>query len=117
VVPLLADEHIPPALVEGARARQPALNIIYVQDATLGGTLDPDLLEWAAANNRAVVTFDRNTLVAAAFSRINAGRPMTGVIVIDDQMPIARAIDELLIVAECSLSNELHGRVVFIPLR
>src|SRR5262245_37423312 len=97
--------------------RQPALDIVAAKDAGLRGTADPDLLEWAAGQGRAIITFDRNTLTAAAYERIDAGEFMAGVVVVDDQMAIAQAIDELLIVAECSRDDELHGQVWYVPLR
>jgi hypothetical protein len=97
--------------------RQPALDVITVQDAGLRGMLDPDLLEWAASQDRTIVSFDRNTLTAAAYERIARGEFMAGVVIFDDQMAIGQAIDELLIIAECSRDNELHGRVWFVPLR
>ena len=117
VLTLLVDEHVPPALVQGLTKRQPALNIVSVQDLGMRGTLDPDLLEWAANANRVIVTFDRNTFPAAAYERIAAGELVVGVIVVDDQMPIGEAVDDVLIVAECSRDDELHGQVWYVPLR
>jgi len=98
-------------------SRQPALDVMSVQDAGLRGTLDPDLLALAAAQGRVIITFDRNTLTAAAYERIARGEFMAGVVVVDDQMGIGQAIDELLIIAECSRDNELHGQVWYVPLR
>jgi len=117
VLALLVDEHVPPALVLGLTKRQPALDIVSVPDLALRGASDPDLLELAARVNRIVVTFDRNTLVAAAYERIAAGETVAGVIVVDNQMSIGQAIDEILIIADCSRDDELEGQVWYVPLR
>jgi predicted nuclease of predicted toxin-antitoxin system len=42
--------------------RQPDLDIVRVQDVGLAGVGDPDILAWAAANDRIILTQDRATL-------------------------------------------------------
>jgi hypothetical protein len=127
VLQLLADEHIDPALVRALRARRPDLNVVRVHDVGLRGAADDDLLAWAAgedppavpgaspAEPRVLVTHDRNTMPGFAYDRVRAGRPMTGVIVVDDRLPPGRMIDELLIVAVCSTAEEVREQVLFVP--
>lgn len=125
---LLADEHIDPLLVRGLRSRQPGLDIVRIHDVGLRGAADEDLLAWAAgeappgvpvaapAEARVLVTHDRNTVPGFAYQRVRVGQPMTGVIVVDDRLPLRRMIDELLIVAVCSAEDEVRDRVLFVPL-
>jgi predicted nuclease of predicted toxin-antitoxin system len=116
VVKLLADEHIWPGFVAGLRVRQPALDIVRIQEMGLSGTDDRDLLVWAAAEDRAIITHDRNTFPDFAYERVRAGEPMAGVIVVDDQMEIGQALDEIEIIAACSHDDELRNSVVYVPL-
>jgi hypothetical protein len=41
---------------------------------------------------------------------------MPGVIRVPDVMPFAQAIDDILMVAECSREGEWEGRVLHLPL-
>lgn len=116
MIRLLADEHISWALVNALRARCPQLAVVRVQDAGLSGADDRDLLAWAAAEGRAMLTHDRNTLPGFAYDRVRAGEVMTGVVVVDDQLAVGAAVDDLEILASCSRDDELNDRVVFIPL-
>ena len=56
------------------------------------------MLVWAAENDRIVLTHDRATLPNFAFGRVVAGEAMPGVFVINDRMPVGRAIEELVLV-------------------
>ena len=51
-VRFLADEDFHAGIVNGLRAREPAIDILDVKTAGLRGTLDPDLLELAAHQYR-----------------------------------------------------------------
>ena len=55
---LLADENLILAIVLGVRRLRPDINLVRVQDVGLEGSEDVDLLEWAARENRIVVTHD-----------------------------------------------------------
>ncbi|HYU17699.1 MAG TPA: hypothetical protein VEQ11_03305 [Chloroflexota bacterium] len=41
---------------------------------------------------------------------------MPGVFVVRQALPIRRAVDEILLVAECSLEGEWEGQVRYLPL-
>lgn len=113
---LLADEHIDPDLVRGLLARQAELDIIRVHDIGLLGTDDRDILARAAADDRILITHDRNTVPGFAYERVRAGQPMPGVIIVDDRLPLGQAIDQLLIVAVCSLPAEWTNQVIYVPM-
>jgi predicted nuclease of predicted toxin-antitoxin system len=113
---LLSDENFNADIVRGLLLRRPELDLQTVQDAGLGETGDPIILEWAAANNRILLTHDRATMPDFAYARVLAGQPMPGVFVLNDRMPVRQAIDELLLVEECSEQVEWAGLVVHLPL-
>ena len=113
---LLADENFNGDIVRGLLLRQPDLDIVRVQDVGLVGADDPDVLAWAAENNRLVLTYDRATMSDYAYERIEAGEEMAGVFILNDRFPIGRAIDEILLMIACSEQAEWNGRAVHVPL-
>ena len=113
----LADENFNNRIVRGLLLREPELDVLTVQDADLSGAVDPDVLEWAAAEGRLLLTHDRETVPGFAFERVDAGQPMPGVVVADDDIPIGAAIDDLLLIALCSDEGESEGQVLYLPLR
>jgi hypothetical protein len=51
-----------------------------------------------------------------AYERVAAGRPMPGVFEADQSIPIGHAIEDLILIVECSLPDEWEGRVIHLPL-
>lgn len=94
---LLADENFNGDIVRGLVLRQPDLEIVRAQDVGLAGAEDPDILAWAAENNRIILTHDR-------------------VFILNDRFPVGQAIQELLLVVACSTQAEWSGRAVHLPL-
>ena len=113
---LLADENSNGDIVRGLRLRQPDLDVVRVQDVDLAGADDPDVLAWAAENDRIVLTHDRATMPDYAYAGVDAGKKMPGVFVLHDRFPVGRAIQELLLMAVCSEQSEWSDRVVYLPL-
>jgi len=94
----------------------PDLDIVTVQEAGLAGMEDPDILEWAASQNRVILTHDVNTMTAHAYRRIADGLKMTGVAAISRFHSIGELIKEILLIAECSEPVDWINRVAFLPL-
>jgi hypothetical protein len=113
---LLADENFNGDIVRGLLLRQPDLDIVRVQDVGLAGTADPDILTWAAENNRIVLTHDRATMADYAYERVAAGEQMAGVFILNDRFPVGKAIEEILLLVACSEQAEWNGRAVHVPL-
>ena len=98
---LAADENFNGDIVRGLLRRNPKLDIVRVQDVGLSGADDPSVLQWAADQGRIVVTHDISTLAKHAFDRI-AAQPMPGVFEVTSVAPVGQAIDDLILLAECS---------------
>lgn len=113
---LASDENFNGDIVRGLLLRLPELDLLRVQDVGLGGAIDPVVLAWAAENERIVLTHDRATLPDFANERVVAGAAMPGVFVINDRLPVGRAIEELVLVATCSEALEWVGRVLYFLL-
>lgn len=115
---LASDADVHGEIIRGLRRRLPEIDLKRAQDALPEGTPDPEVLAWAAAENRVLITNDRNTMVGFAYRRVAAGQPVPGLIVTTDEQSIGSAIDDILIVAEYMSEEEIRGQVVlFLPLR
>lgn len=112
----LSDENFHGQILRGLFRRQPNLDLVRVQDVGLREIDDPIILDWAATNDRIVLTHDRSTMSDFAYARLSRGEAMPGLFVVSNKMPIGQAIDELLIVATCSEQDEWKGVVLYLPL-
>jgi hypothetical protein len=112
-----ADENLNHDIVRGVLRRNPNVDVVRVQDVGLSGADDPTVLEWAAKEGRVLLTHDVATMTRYAYQRVRAGKPMPGVFEIGHDVPVARAIEDILLLAECSLDREWEGQVRYLPLR
>lgn len=103
--------------MRGLIRRTPAFDIVRAQDSELQGRGDPELLAWAAANGRAVLTRDYSTLLASAYERMENAQPCPGVFVMRRGAAVGILVEEILIIEQCSETTEWENRVVFLPLR
>jgi Domain of unknown function (DUF5615) len=114
---LAADENFNNNIVRGLRRRNPAIDVVRIQDAGLMSAADPDILEWAAQSGRVLLTHDVSTMTRHAFERVNASKPMPGLFEVGRHVPVSVAIEEIELVAECSFDGEWEGQVRYLPLR
>jgi hypothetical protein len=110
------DENFNNDIVRGMLRRAPDLDIVRVQDVELSGADDPTVLDWAARASRILLTHDVKTITHYAYERVSAGLPMPGVFEVSRTVPISVAIEDLVLLAECSLDREWDGQVRYLPL-
>jgi hypothetical protein len=113
---LAADENFNGYIVRGLLRRNPDLDILRVQDTEVSEADDPTVLEWAAREGRVLVTHDVNTITRFAYERVIEGKPMPGIFEVSDSLPVGRAIEDLLLLAECSEEGDWEGQILYIPL-
>ncbi len=113
---LLADENFNSDIVRALLLRQPDLDIVRVQDVGLAGVDDPDVLNWAAINDRIILTHDRATLPDYAYERLAAGEKMPGVFILNDRFPVGDATREILLIIAICEQPVWRDRVVYLPL-
>jgi|SRR5262245_17410235 len=106
---LAADENFNGNIVRGLFRRQPALDLVRLQDVGLSGADDPAVLAWAAQEGLVLLTHEVSTITRYAYERVEEGQPMPGVFEVSRDLPIGRAIDESLLLAECSDSCLVFG--------
>jgi hypothetical protein len=113
----LADENFNNQIVRGILRQSPDIDIVRVQDVGLSGADDPAVLAWAAQAERIVLTHDVATMITFAYERIQAGLSMPGLFEVSRRVAVGLAIEEIILLAECSLAGEWEGQVRFLPLR
>jgi hypothetical protein len=114
---LVSDENFNNDILRGLLRREPSLDIIRVQDVGLSNTPDPEVLEWAAQQNRVLLTHDQNTITKFAYERVVEGIPMPGVIEVNRTVPIHVAIEDILLLSILSERGEWEGQIIYLPLR
>ena len=113
---LAADENLTNGIIRGLARRGVQADIVRVQDAGLAGGDDPHILAWAAAERRILVTHDGRTVPRYADQRTDAGLPMPGVFIVPRSLSVGQAIEDLLLLCECSSAAEWEGLVFYLPL-
>lgn len=113
----LADENLNNDILRGLFRRNQAIDIVRAQDVGLGGASDEEVLAWAAREERILLTHDVATITAVAYRRLMKGERMPGVFEVGPSVPIGTAIDDILLLDQCSEPTEWEGQVIYLPLR
>lgn len=113
---LATDEDLRGAIVRGLFRRKPDLDLIRIQDSPVSGEDDPIVLAWCAQEGRVLFSHDRRTMPRFGKERVVAGMKLPGLFIVPRRMGNRKAIEEILILAECSLQGEWEGQIRFLPL-
>src|SRR5271157_36503 len=106
---LASDADVHGDILNGLHRRLPEIDLVRVQDALPEQTPDPEVLAWAAAESRVLITNDRNTMVGFAYQRVAAGEPVPGLITTTNEQSVGSAIDDILLVAVYMPEEEIRG--------
>ena len=112
-----ADENFNNNIIRGLLRRKPDLDIVRIQDVGLYGADDSTVLEWAAKEERVLLTHDVSTITRYAYERVQAGDLMPGIFEVSREISLREAIEDILLLAECSEEGEWEGQVRYLPLR
>jgi hypothetical protein len=114
---LLADENFDGRVLRALIRQEAGLDVVRAQDVGLGSADDPAVLEWAARDDRVVLTHDVKTMTRYAYARVAAGLAMPGVIEVGRTLPVGDAVEELLLVIGACDPPDLKDQVIYLPLR
>lgn len=111
-VRFLADADLNKAILNGVIRREPAVDFLSAQAAHLRGMLDPEVLAFAAAQHRVLVSHDVGSMPVhfGAFKR--SGKRSPGVFLIPQSLDVGGAIDELLLVWQASDATDWEDRLM-----
>jgi len=112
-----ADENLNNDIVRGLLRRKPDVDVVRIQDVGLSGADDPAVLEWAAGEERVLLTHDASTITRYAYERVASGKPMPGVFEVGRDISMTVILDDLILLTECSVEHEWEGQVRYLPLR
>lgn len=113
----LADENFNNDILRALFRMDPGIDVVRAQDAGLTGIDDEALLAWAAQQDRVLLTHDVSTITAHAYRRVMKGEPMPGVFEVSCDLRVRTAVDDILLLTECSTPGEWEGQVRYLPLR
>ncbi len=116
MIRFLTDENFNGFVLAGLRRRLPDLDIIRIQDVGLRTARDQVVLEFAAAQDRIVLSHDVRTMGTHALTRLTDGKIMPGLFLIDQNYPIGQAIEQIATIAECSDMSEWTDQIIRLPL-
>ena len=113
---LLIDQDLDHVILRGLLLRVPTLDVITAHQVGLSNASDPELLAWAAEQERILITQDRRTMPYHATSRIAKAEKIAGIIVVSRQLSISQVINDLEIIVSCSDMIEWENVIKHLPL-
>jgi hypothetical protein len=115
---LASDADVHGDIIRGLWRRRPEIDLLRSLDSLPLAAPDADVLTWATAAGRVLITNDRNTMVGLAYRRVAAGGQVSSLIVTSKEQSIGSAIDDILLLAECMSAEEIGTQIViFLPFR
>src|SRR5262249_27942262 len=113
----LLDEDSPPWLARFLWRQEPALDIVYVGGPNAPPRRTPDraLLLFAEAEQRALITQDRNTMPGHARDHLAAGHHTWRVVILREGFPPRDYADAIILIWAASQAEEWQDRIEFIP--
>lgn len=114
----LADENFRNAIVRGLLRQAPRFDIIRAQDVLqIFSRDDRTLLRFATAQGRVVATHDVSTMLPAMREQMRIASRCAPIVLVPDSMPVSAAVEDLLILDQCSTEADWAAGVIYIPLR
>jgi hypothetical protein len=112
----LADHDLNEQIVVGVLRRAPTAEFRRVRELGFAARNDAFLLDYAAGQALIIVSHDVNTMPAAAYERVAAGRAVAGLIMVQQTCPVGPIIDQLVLIWSATEQEEWTNQVVFLPM-
>ncbi len=93
------------------------IRVVGESGVPLKRTTDPDILDWCERNDFVLITNNRRTMLRYLADHLAAGRHISGIVMLDEDLGIGGNIAELLLLAGAALPGELRDQITYIPLR
>jgi hypothetical protein len=110
-----ADTDLDARVLRGLRRAAPDIDRRTAVEARLAGLSDDEVLRISADSGRVLVSQDRRTM-PSHFVRFRAAAQSPGVILHREAVPIATAVEELVLIWSASEADEWFNRLIWIPL-
>jgi hypothetical protein len=114
----LRDENLPVALRSYLLQQLPgqAVWVVGSPGAPEKGTPDTDILSWCEAHHFVLVTANRRSMPAHLKAHLASGRHVPGVLIVRPQANWTAVINDLILIASASVTDEFVDSIVYIPL-
>ena len=109
-----ADADLKQAIVSGVIRRQSEIDFRTANEAELEGVKDFEVLAIAAHSNRVLRSHDRKT-VPIEFGQFITPQHSSGVLVLSQRLPIAEAIEAIILIWEASTADEWIDQIMTAP--
>jgi len=116
VLRLAADENVDGRVLRGLLLRLRNLDVVRAQDAGLAGASDPQVIAWAAVEERVLLTHDVRTMTAFAAERLAKSEPMTGLVILPQTEAIGLVLDALEELITSRHADDLRGQILYLKL-
>ena len=102
-------------IVAGVLRREPSADFQSAQEALADGEDDRSVLDRAAAENRILISHDVTTM-PGAFREFLSQNHSPGLFLLPQNVPVARAIEDILLIWSASEAHEWRDRLTWLPL-
>lgn len=116
MIRFLADANLRHAIVTGCRRVEPTIDFCSAVEADLEGLADLDVLALAARQDRILVTHDFQTMPLHFGQFLATYGRSPGVLLVSQSLPVAIAIEELVLIWSASDHADWRDRILRIPL-
>jgi Domain of unknown function (DUF5615) len=110
-----ADADLNQLILHAVIRREPTLDFQTAAAAGLTGLRDSEVLALAAREGRVLVTHDQKTM-PRHFAAFIAAETSPGVLIIPQQLPVATAVEDLLLIWSTMDAEEWRNTIRFLPL-
>lgn len=110
-----ADADFNQIIVTATLRREPSIDFQTAHAAKLSGLEDEDVLALTAREGRLLVTHDRKT-IPDHFGKFITSQNSPGVLIVPQKLPIATAVDDLILIWSASEAEEWMNRIHALPL-
>jgi len=112
----LADENFHRLIVRQIQELVPEADIQIAQETEIYGQDDPTVLDYAARENRILLTHDARTIPYYAYERIQRGLHMPGIILVKGGKQISEAVDQIKAAVLFGYAQEYEDQVRYLPI-
>ena len=110
-----ADADLNQIILQAVIRREPAIDFLTAAAANLVGRKDPEVLAVAAQEGRVLVSHDQKTM-PKHFAEFITHTRSPGLLLIPQHLPVAVAMEDILLIWFASEAEEWVNRIRYLPL-
>lgn len=114
----LIDENVNPLYARQLRQQQPKIPIQVIGEVgtPAQGTLDPEILIWCEENDFILVTNNHTSMPVHLKDHLEQNHHIPGIFTLNPNLSIGENLEELILIALASDSQEYQDQIIYFPL-